>query len=241
MLVKIKGIVLNSIKYSENSIIIKTYTNTSGLQSYIVKSVHSKKSRMKSGLFQPLTVIDAVVYQGKKQGLQHIREITSCSKFEQIPYDIKKSAITFFIAELLYKCLREDSPNEELFDFIASSIDIIDRTNDRISDFHLLFMMELSKYLGFFPMNNFDGKKIIFNLMDGHFQENIPEHPYFAEECTSIHLNKLLNVSLNNFSEIRFPAEIRRELVQKMMDYYRIHINGFNALNSHLVLEEVFC
>lgn len=240
MLLKTKSIVLHSLKYSENSIIIKTYTDTLGLQSYIIKSARSRKSRMKAGNFQPLSIIDAVIYQGKKQGMHHVKEITSCKVFEQIPYDVKKSAVAFFIAELLYKSLREDSPNEALFGFITESVEILDKTNERISDFHLLFMIELSRHLGFFPRNNFDKQHIFFNLMDGVFQEKMPEHPYFAGESLSSHLHILLNASFDNFAEIHFKPEVRRELVLKMLDYYRIQINGFSTLNSHTVLEEVF-
>lgn len=240
MLLKTKGVVLHSLKYSENSIIIKTYTDMFGLQSYIIKSARSRKSRMKAGNFQPLSILDIVMYNGKKQGMHHIKEITSCRLFEQIPYDIKKSAVAFFIAELLYKSLREDSPNKKLFDFIIEAIELIDKTNARISDFHLFFMIELSRHLGFFPRNNFDKQHTIFNLMEGIFQERIPEHPYFADDALSSHLHILLNASFDNFAETRFQPDIRRELVQKMLDYYRIHINGFSALNSHIVLEEVF-
>ncbi|MFH0865396.1 MAG: DNA repair protein RecO [Bacteroidota bacterium] len=240
MLLKTKGIVLHSFKYSEKSIIINTYTDTLGLQSYIIKSARSRKSRMKAGNFQPLSILDIVAYQGKKQGMHHIKEITSCRLFEQIPYDMKKSAVVFFIAELLYKTLREDSPNKNLFDFIAGAVETIDKTNDRISDFHLLFMMELSRHLGFFPRNNFDKQHTVFNLMDGVFQERMPEHPYFADEALSSQLHILLNASFDNFAETRFPSCVRHELVQKMMDYYQIHINGFTVLNSHVVLEEVF-
>lgn len=240
MLIKTRGIVLHSLKYSENSLIIKMYTDTIGLQSFIIKSARSKRSRMKAGIFQPLSILDLIVFEGKKPGLRHIREITSAIQFEQIPYDIKKSSVVFFIAELLYKSLREETANKDLFDFISDSVMTIDRTNERISDFHLLFMHELSRYLGFFPMNNYDKKNKIFNLMDGRFQDSCPEHPYFTETSLGPYLNILFSSSLPEFSNVHFEPSVRRELVRKIIDYYRIHINGFSELNSHLVLEEVF-
>lgn len=240
MLIKTKGIVLHSLKYSENSIIIKLYTDNIGLQSFIIKSARSKKSRMKAGIFQPLSILDLVVFEGKKQGLHHIKEITSCSQFGHIPYDIKKSSVVFFIAELLYKSLHEEAPNKILFDFISEAVLTIDKTNERISDFHLLFMHELSRHLGFFPMNNYDSQNKIFNLMEGRFQERLPEHPYFADAELGPYLNILFSSSFSEFSSIRFQPSVRRELVRKILDYFRIHIHGFSELNSHLVLEEVF-
>lgn len=239
MLIKTKGIVLHSLKYSENSIIIKLYTNNIGLQSFIIKSARSKKSRMKAGIFQPLSILDIIVHEGKKQGLHHIKEINSCNQFEHIPYDIKKSSVVFFIAELLYKSLHEEAPNKILFDFISEAVLTIDKTNERISDFHLIFMHELSRHLGFFPMNNYDSQNKIFNLMEGRFQGRPPEHPYFADAELGPYLNILFSSSFSEFSSTRFQPTVRRELVKKMIDYYRIHIQGFHALNSHSVLEEV--
>ncbi len=240
MLEKTKGIVLHSLKYSENSIIVKIYTESFGLVSYIVRSVRSKKSSMKAGIFQPLTILEMVAYHKKKPVLQTLKEITHVHQFTGIPYDIKKSSVAIFIAEVLNKTIREEEQNAELFDFICRSVELLDATQGRISEFHLYFLIELSKFLGFYPHNNFDNDKVYFNLYDGHFQEFLPEHPYYIQEELSSHFSKLLNSSYDASGIEGITASIRKELMNKILDYYRIHLNGFNTLRSLNVLEEVF-
>ena len=240
MLQKTKGIVLHSLKYSENSIIVKIYTESSGLVTYIVRSVRSKKSAMKAGIFQPLTILELVVYHKKKPVLQTLKEITSVQQFTRIPYDIRKSSVAIFIAEVLYKTIREEEQNKELFDFILHSVELLDSTEGRISEFNLFFLIELTKFLGFYPHDNFDEKNVYFNLYDGHFQENLPEHTYYIEQGLSKHFSMLLKSSYNETNMEGISVLIRKELMNKILDYYRIHVNGFQTLKSHIVLEEVF-
>jgi len=240
MLFKTKGVVLHTLNYSENSIIIKAYTENDGLQSFIVKTGRNKKSPIKSGLFQPLSVLCMESYQSKTQGLHHIKEVSVAVQLMNIYYDTRKSAIAFFIAELLHKSLKEDSPNKDLFDFILKTVEIIDKTEERIADFHLFFMIALSKHLGFFPRNNFDKQHPIFNMMEGCFQEHLPEHSYYTDKIISEHLHLLLNTSFDNFSCIHLKSDIKKELLNKIINYYCIHVHGFHSLNSHIVLEEVF-
>jgi len=240
MLQKTRGIVLHSLKYSENSIIVKIYTESFGLVSYLVRSVRSKKAALKTGIFQPLTLLEMVVYHKKKPVLQTIKEIIHCQQFISIPYDIKKSSVAIFIAEILYKTIREEEQNKELFDFIQHSVEQLDATEGRVAEFHLYFLIELTKYLGFYPHDNHNESNIYFNLYDGHFQEYLPEHTYYIEQGLSVHFAAFLKSSLPSNERNGIPAGLRRELMNKVLDYYRVHVNGFQTLKSHVVLEEVF-
>ena len=240
MLYNTKGIVLNTIKYSETNIIAKIYTDSSGLVSYIIRPAKKSRLGIKAGLFQPLTLIDFVAYHKKKPGLHSLKEITSCHQFTGIPYDIKKSSVAIFIAEVLYKAIKEEEQNKILFDFIYSSIELLDKTEGRVSEFNLYFLLELSQYLGFYPHGNYNEHLKIFNLYDGHFQEHIPEHPYFIDAEMSRHFHKIIGKPFKEYNESGTPSTIRKELLNKILDYYRIHINGFNTLKSLAVLEEIF-
>lgn len=239
MLERTKGIVLHSLKYSESSIIVKIYTESFGLVSYLVRSSRNKKSGMKAGIFQPLTILDMIVMHKKRQGLQTIKEITQCYQFSQIPYDIKKSSIAVFMSEVLYKAIREEEQNESLFHFLKSRIELLDITDGRTGEFHLSFLIELTLHLGFFPQLNYCNNNI-FNLYDGCFQENIPEHPYYISKELSVYFFNLISTSYADSQVQGIPGAERKELLDKILDYYRIHLNGFQSLKSHIVLEEVF-
>lgn len=240
MLYKTTGIVLHYFKYSETSIIVKIFTESSGLVTYLVKAAKSKKSKMKPGLFQPLSRLEFVAYHKKKPGLQIIKEIICCHQLSTIPYDIKKSSIAFFVAEVLNKAIREEEQNEALFGFINDSVDLLDKSEGRVSEFHIYFLIGFSKFLGFFPQNNYSADCNYFNLYDGCFQKNIPDHAFFLEQDASKYFNKLIGASFSEICIGGITADIRKELLNKMLDYYRIHLSGFNSLRSVAVLEDVF-
>jgi len=240
MLHNTKGIVLHTLKYSETSLIVKIFTENLGLQSYLIRSVRNKKSKMKAGIFQPLSVLEFVAYYKKKSNLQTIKEITNCFQFNGISCDIRKSSIAIFIAEILNKSIREEEENKSLFYFLFSAVQSLDKKEGRISEFHLCFMIELSRYLGFYPNNNFDEKNRIFNLYDGQFQQYHPEHPYFMDKEASEQFSELIETFDLNKNQTVIPLIIRKELMNKILDYYRIHLNGFKDIKTLDVLEEVF-
>ncbi|NTW33803.1 MAG: DNA repair protein RecO [Bacteroidetes bacterium] len=239
MLYKTKGIVLHSIKYSELSLIVKIYTEIYGLQSFIVRSGRSKKNKINASAFQPLTLLDFVAYHNKKNNLQNFKEVTGCYQFSEIPFDIKKSSIVLFIAEVLNKVIREEEQNLTLFNYIFNSVKYLDSCTGKVSDFHLIFLTELTKHIGFSPDINYENNSI-FNLYEGRFQPQIPEHSYFIEKDLSKHFYSLLGASFDKMDIIGFSASTRRDLLNKILDYYKIHLNNFNDIKSLAVLEEIF-
>ena len=152
MLHKTRGIVFHSIKYGENGIIVKIFTESSGLQSYIINSVRSKKGKFKSSVFEPLSLVELVSEQKENRSLQRLKEIRTQPVFHSIPDDIVKSSILLFLNEVLYKSIQQQGHiDHPLFNFIFNSIQILDLEININPDFHLFFMVHLTKYLGFFP------------------------------------------------------------------------------------------
>jgi len=239
MIYKSKGIVLHSIKYSESSLIVKIYTEIYGLQSFIVKSIRSKQNKTKSSIFQPLTLIDFIAYHNKKNNLQNLKEITECMQFSDIPFNVKKSSIVIFIAEVLSKVIREEEQNKALFNFIFNAVKHLDLCTGRVSEFHLFFLIELTKHIGFYPDKTYNDNNI-FNIYDGHFQQQKPEHPHFIDKELSKNLYNLICCTFENIETINFSSAIRKDLLNKILDYYKIHLNSFSEIKSLAVLEEVF-
>ncbi|MCD4664768.1 MAG: DNA repair protein RecO [Bacteroidales bacterium] len=169
MLHKTRGIVLNKVKYSETSLIVKIYTELFGLQSYLIRGIRNKKSKIKPSLLQHLALIELIVYHKEKKSIQHIKEIKSAYQFKSVPFDIRKSSIIIFLNEILYKVIKEEESNKSLFEFLFNTIQILDINEKGVSDFHLIFLVQLTKFLGFFPKNNFSKTRDNFNLEDGEF------------------------------------------------------------------------
>ncbi len=150
MLHQTKGIVFHSLKYSETSVIVKIYTELFGIQSYLIKGLRSSGSKIKPGLFQPMTLLDLVVYHKEKQVLQSIKEVHLALPYQEIPFDIRKSSIALFLNELVYKTIREEEANPDLFEFIWNACLELDATQEPVNCFHLLFSVRFCHFLGIF-------------------------------------------------------------------------------------------
>ncbi len=239
MLLKTKGIVLHTIKYSETSLITKIYTPESGVKSFIINGVRSKKSKNKATLFQPLTLVDLVIANTKKSGLQTISEISIHQAYHSIPYTIIKSSVAIFINEILYKSLREQHADEDMFEFIKNSLLILDLETENCSNFHLYFMIQLSKYLGFFPQGKYSSDYSIFDLQGGNFVNQLPKHPHFLASPHSKLLNDFINETYPTIHLIKMDKIQRKQLLQAIINFYQLHISGFGEIKSNQVLEEV--
>ena len=236
MLVKTKGIVFHSIKYSETSIITKIFTQTHGLQSYIVNGVRSTRAKGKASLFQPLNILDLEIYKREDKNLQRLREYKMGYVFHTIPFDIYKISLLLFLAEVLYKTIKEEEANEALFHFIEQTIVTLDQTKQSTGNYHLTFLLQLSEHLGFFPHGDFSETLPCFDLMEGQYCASIPDHPHYIEPPLS---RLFFEISMDNRSIIFGGAE-RNMLLDKILEYYRLHISSFSEIKSHKVLHLVF-
>lgn len=238
MLHKSRGIILVSSEYGETSLIVQIYTELFGIQSYIVNSVRKKHSRIHSNIFQPLTPVDLVVYHKERPGLQRISDIRPNPPLVNIPFDVIKSSMVFFLDEVLYKSIREEESNSLLFDFIFDSIKWLDGPQPAGNDFHLLFLIKLCRYLGFSPTQNYTSARNIFNLKEGLFQSSFPEHPHFIPPPLSGYFAAVINAEYS-FS-LNITSLERRMLIAFMLEYFELHIEGFGEIKSHKVLEQVW-
>ena len=239
MLHKTRGIVLHQINYSETSVIAKIYTEQFGLQSYIVRGVRKAKSKIKRNLLQHLSLVDMVVYHREKSNIQNIKEIKANFQLQSIPFEITKSSIAIFINEILYKSIKEEEANSNLFEFIFSSVKLLDEAKDKYINFHLLFMIHFTKFLGFFPRRNYSPVKTFFDMEEGIFCGNKPMHGNYIREPLSRKFFDLLKTELSDHSSVNLSQKERQEFLQKLIDYYRLHLPVFREIKSHHILREV--
>lgn len=227
MLQKTRGIVLNYLKYGESSIIVRIYTQSYGLQSYIVNSVRATKSRNKIALFQPLTLLDMVVYHREQADLHRIKELKCEEPFVSIPFEFRKSGIAMFMTEVLVKTVKQEEQNEPLFEFLHHAILVLDHLQHNFSNFHLQFLLQLSAYLGFAPST---AEELYEQVHPGG---NTPDFGRQEKEL----IEELLDQGFEN--EIRMKAEQRRSILQNILIFYRLHVDHFGELRSLAVLQEV--
>ncbi len=239
MIIKTAGIILHSFKYAETSIIARIYTRALGLQSYLVPGVRKNKAKIRQNLFQPLCMLELVVYHKEREGLHRIREVSCPRPYSSIPYDIRKTSVAMFLAEIMQHALKSQEASPSMYDFLQDAFFYLDSTTEKIADFHLVFLLKLSKHLGFQPRNNYDTSCCFFNLQEGVFQQS-QGHP---DICLDRELSRLffeiLSADLHLPENIVIAKESRRKLLQKIIDYYGHHLAGMPEVKSHGILENV--
>lgn len=240
MLHKTLGIALKTTNYADNSIVVHIFTETFGMQSYLINGARKPKARIPANLFQPLHLLDLVVYHKESSGLQRIKEARQNPVLREIPLDITKGSMAIFLNEILYKALRNQSPDPFLFNFIQQSIIWLDETDHRLTNFHLVFLIKLSRFLGFLPLYPHRETQPYFNLLDGVFGTSLPPHGHVLQEPhTSIFL-QLLQTGFKESYHIRMNKEDRKYLIEKVLEFYRLHTENFGQVNSLYILEEIF-
>ncbi len=239
MLHKTSGILLHTIKYSETSLIVKIISPDFGVKSYIVNGVRSKKSKFKAALFQPLALVDMVVSNTDTDKLQRISEINILYPYIDIPYNIIKSSIALFLNEILYKAIKEQHSNENLFEFIKNSLQLLDLDHENCSNFHVFFMIQLSRYLGFFPDGNYSDTTPVFDLQEGRFVNNLPNHPHYLNMVQSSLIYEFIKVQYGTIHLLKIDRNHRKQLLQSLIIYYQLHIPSFGEIKSYEILEQV--
>lgn len=236
MQIKTRAIVISALKFQEKSLIVKCFTLSDGLKSYFVRDAFSsRKSKQKIAYFQPLTILEIEAIHKNKGTLENFQEIKIAQPFQTIHSSIYKSTIVIFISEILLHSIYEEEKNENLFNFLETALNWLDNHSE-IANFHLILMLEITKYLGFYPdISNIEQKH--FELSEGKFS------PFQAKSSLSEHettlFKELVGLKFENNQKVFHVIE-RQILLKILIDYYSTHLEGFKKPKSIAVLKEVF-
>jgi|TARA_B110000014_G_C20110362_1_gene584790 DNA repair protein RecO (recombination protein O) len=233
MLQKTKGIALHYHKYSESSVIAKIFTKEFGLQSFIINGVRQKKAKSKLGLLRPLSFLNLEIYKKSKRGLNRIKEISISKVLERIHYDINKSLLAVFIAEVLLKALLEEEKEKPLFCYIETLVSELENLDRVQNTFPLVFLINLSAYLGFYPSKE-NSELSFYDLQNGCFSKKGFSHNHFISGEDLQNFKTILFQEKKNMSQ-----ENRKKILLILLDYYRLHHYELKNLKSHNVIEQL--
>lgn len=238
MLVKTKAIVLQAIKYRDADLIVKCYTQQSGLKSYLLRGVlKSKKGKFRAAMFQPLTQLEIEANHKAKEGLDYLKDAKLAKAYQSLQIDVYKTAILLFLAESLRNSIQEEEQNQALFQFLEEAFNWLDQA-EKFANFHLLFLVKLSQYLGFYP----DCSNVelpYFNLLDGNFQWD-EVNKYCISNQNSELLKKFLTTNFEQSQQIKLNQNSRKDFLEMLITYYQLHLQGFKKPKSIEVLNQLF-
>lgn len=238
MLVTTESIVLSKINYSETSLIVRCYTLSDGVKSYLVKgSKQGRNGKKNAALFQPLNQLE-ITSQHKANSSLSIPKSTKISNpYQTIPYAMDKLSVVLFLSEVLSAALKEEEANPSLFHFLSNSLSWFD-VQDNAANFHIFFLLSLTKHLGFFPEINHQNLPY-FDLENGCFTAHKSAHLVDNATMVSV-LKTYLGTTFDGLSEVLVSKQNRKQMLEVLMRYYQIHLQGFSRPKSLNVLHEIY-
>jgi len=236
MRVSDKAIVLQSIKHGDRKYILKLFTRDHGTITVATAVGKTSAARIKSSSILPLSLLDVELILKQNKDIHQLTEASSYHVFSNIHSSIHKLSIAQFMNEIMIKCLKEQGSNAHLFEFIETCLKFLNDTSDGYLNLHLYFLAELTKYLGFEPQNNFNANTPFFDCREGTFSSVSLTLPLGLNQQESLLFSGFLKADILRVS---ISNENRKMLIDILLNYYRLHVPGFNDVKSVEVLKEV--
>jgi DNA repair protein RecO (recombination protein O) len=240
MLDKTRGIVLHQIKYTDSGIVSQMYTRKFGRQSFLIKGMRNRKTGKHNILFHPMFILDLELYYKASREMQTLKEFSVFFTPYDIYSDIKKSCVAIFLGEVLTSVLKEESPHEELFDYIEESLFYFENCREGYANLHIAFLAGLSSFLGFEPGPRVEKENLFFDMLNGIFVPVPPVHGNYANEEISNILARFFEASYDSISKITLNGNIRNDVLETLVRFYSLHLPGLKKIKSLDVLKEVF-
>lgn len=240
MLEKTEALVLHSVKYGEQKIIVDMFTRQWGRLSFVVQLPKTANARLKKQYFQPLTLLDIECSIRPQVQLQKLSDVSLLSPPVSLLTDSSKLAITFFISEFLYHALRDEQQNEPLFDYVKKSVEWLDQRPLDFANFHLVFLIHLSRFLGFYPNLADYSEGACFDLRSAEFCITPPMHRDYLTPSEAVHIRQLMRMDFVTMHLYRLNRHERNRILEVLTLYYRLHLPQFPELRSLDVLKELF-
>ncbi len=240
MLTKTNAIVLHTMKLNDSSVIADLLTEEYGRLSFVVRIPKTNKGKIKKQLFQPMSILEIIFDYRQRMSLQHIKEARISTPFSSIPFSPVKLSVALFLAEFLYHATRGEQHNEPLFQYIRNSIMWLDTSEESVANFHLVFIMRLSRFIGFYPNLEDHAKGYYFDMRNASFTSTPPPHPDVLQPDDAARIHTLMRMNYDTMHLFRMSRKDRNRITETAIHYYRLHIPQMPELQSFSVMKELF-
>lgn len=237
---KTSAIVLNTINYSDKYILASAYTDKFGKVTYMVPKSVSKKSKIQRKIFSPLSLLEIEAEHLPSRDIQRIKEARRIFPMYSVSTSMVKTSIVFFLSEFLSKVLKDTAEYKLVFEYLQDSLQILEECEDGLSNFHLVFIFKLTRFLGFYPnLENYQ-ENDFFDMINGEFVHNQPLHNHYINRTDSKIFYIFERINFRNMSYFQYSRQDRIHIINRILEYYRVHLNDFQTIKSLDVLHELF-
>lgn len=206
------AIVLRTLKYGDQKLIVDFYTEQLGRVSSMVKLSVTKKGRMRKQLFQPLTLLSITVDYRQRQQLQKLQDVQMLAPWQTLCFDPVKTTVGIFLAEVLYNVARQEQTDETLFRFVRTSMEWFDTTDRGVANFHIAFLIQLTRYLGW----------------DIHYADDAWK------------LGDVVEMTIESAETYPLSRQQRQAFLQQILRHYEDNVPSFPQLHSLPIMQQIF-
>lgn len=233
------AIVLRVIKYNDKTNIVDVYSDM-GRVSFAVSLSQSRNRSTNRMLFRPFSILDIEAIIRPNSKIQKIREARPATQLMSIPYNPYKQAMAFFLAEFLSYTMQNENEDELMFNYIRSSVEWLDTSREGYANFHLVFLIRISRFLGLRPDTSVYRKGYIFDMQNAVFRSTPPTHGNYLNQKESHALYQLMRMRYDNMHIFKMNREERNRCLEVILKYYSMHITDLSGMKSVEVLKELF-
>jgi len=241
MITPLTLIVLNTRPYRETSLLINAYTDIWGRADFVVKGIRTPRHRAAASLFHPLSIMEAQAYYRPGRELHQLKEFQKKHLLEGLCSDVRKSSISLFIGEFLYKTVRESEKNPALYQFMEETVLTLDNACEDLADIHLYFATLLGRYLGYEPaLETYSRERPFFHMKDACFRET-PDTSFAAFDIEDSGLmQKILSHAFREKVPLFCSGTRGNHFLNSLIAYYGYHMGKSPEIKSLEVLHQVF-
>ncbi len=208
-------IVLGTTKLGEKSLVVHCLTPSLGRRSFLAAVPRGGGM----ALFLPLNILDGEVSENPKSDLWRVRQLSAVHPLNDIRSSVSKNSITLFMAEVLYRTVRDGVQEDGLFEWCRRSILTLDALRSDFSNYHLRFLLEFAVALGFSP-------------------SPADLAPFAGEHLAEI--RALLESDFSRAMLLPLNGKSRSEIAESLLRYIGYHSDCSLNVRSLAVLRELY-
>lgn len=235
-----RAIVLRTVRYSDSRLVVSMFTEHYGMVTAMVRLTRGGRGGGRSALWQLLNILDVNMDYRPSSEFQKLGEVSISVPWRDLPYHPFKASISIFLADFLYHSLRGEGVNVELFGFLTNSLAWLDESDGHVSEFHLLLMVRMTRFLGILPGTDGYGRGRVYDMKSASFTSVLPEHGQYLEAGYAAWIPLMLRLDYSQMHLLRIGRNERRHMLEVILQYYRLHVPAFGELQSVDILRELF-
>lgn len=232
------GIVLRRVRYNDTGMIVDIFTASRGTVSFLAKG--SRGGKAQGRLLAPLATVEVAFRWRQQRTLQRLDEVQTAVPYHALNTDPTRMAVGMFLQEFLYHALKHEVANRPLYLYLQSGLEWLDCGGDGLANFHLAFMVQLTRYLGLWPSTEDWQEGCLFDLKEGCVTDHVPAHRFWLKAEDTAHLPYITRMTLRSMRLFKMSHMQRNVILDVVLAYYRLHVPEFPELKSVEVLREIY-